>query len=70
MVEGPAIPGESPTLVLKDVPLVAVDWPAVGEVLERAGIPRDEAERYVEEFATKVHRSELAKLLAERISYT
>lgn len=61
-----ADPEGKPILILRDVPLVEIRWDKVGEVLEEAGIPRNESEKYVDAFAGKVIQDMLVKMIASK----
>lgn len=52
--------------ILRDVPVVDVNWISIGHTLEDAGIEQVDAERYVEKLVMEVTQGQLAKIFAQR----
>jgi hypothetical protein len=51
---------------MRGVPVMNIDWPAIGKVLTDSGVTRMDADRYVDELVGTVSTDQLAKLFAQR----
>lgn len=59
---------EEPVLRVPAIPMPDIKWQAVQDLLTDAGIGNDDAMQYVDSFAGRIHKMELAKALAELVT--
>jgi len=51
---------------MRNVPVIEVHWPTIGETLEKAGLKQADCERYVDILIDEVTKDQTAKLFAQR----
>lgn len=59
---------EEPILRIPAIPMPDIKWQAVQDLLTEAGISNEDAIQYIDSFAGRIHKMELAKALAELVT--